>query len=139
MAKVQVALVGVVVLLRVAHMGFDVTVVLDLACCAPHSEAEEHEPDMAMPPIVETLDVHSSSCHAPIAVREIADAMHNRLVMHRTVQWMALSDRMQRPQFVPEYSWLDAWDSSSEEAPVCSESGLEALDQARVPSCPEVP
>lgn len=88
MAVDRVALVGAATILTVVHTGFDVLVELGLAC-VPHSEAGEHGPDMAMLPIVGTLDGHSSSCYVPMAeelVHGTADAMDNYPVMHHTAQ-----------------------------------------------------
>ena len=88
MAVDQVALEGVATILTVVHTGFDVLVGLGLAY-VPHSEAGGHGPDMAMLPIVETLDGHSSSCHVPMTeelVHGIVDANDNYPAMHHTAQ-----------------------------------------------------
>jgi hypothetical protein len=142
MAVVQEALAEVAMLRRVEHMGSDVSVESGLACCAPHNEAGGHEPGMEMLQIVETLDDHSFACHVPIAerlVREIVDGLQICLVTHHTAQLTALLDRMPRLQRVLVYLRIENRICTSQVQAVCSGSDLEVLDQARVPSCPEVP
>jgi hypothetical protein len=141
MAAAQEALAEVAMLLRVEHMGFDVSVESGLTYYAPHNEAGEHGPDMVMPQVVETLDGHSFACRAPIAerlVRGIVDGLKICLATHHTAQSMALLDRMPRLRLVPVYLRIEELVCTMQ-VPVCSGSDLEVLDQARVPFCREVP
>jgi hypothetical protein len=138
MEVVQVALAEVVMLLRVEHMGSDVSVGSGLACYAPHNEAEKHESGRAMLQIAGTLDGHSSACHAPMVeqlVHGTVDELQICLVTHHTTQLMALLDHMPRPRRAPVYSKV----GKSVKATACSGSDLEVLGHARVLSCREVP
>jgi hypothetical protein len=106
MAMAQEALAEVAMLLRVEHMGSDVSVESGLTCSVPHNEAVKHDLGMAMMRTVETPDDYSSVYHVPIAgevVRWIVDGLQTCLTNHRTGRLMALLDRMPRLQLVLVY------------------------------------